>query len=95
MVNKLTIIKPTIMTRLDFYSVLPHEIYERAYRNTGKDMLKITCSSMSDALSGGFVWAESKEGLEFWKYVIQTTWQYEDNLQKALQIIKDGNAIQS
>ena len=50
---------------------------------------------MSDALSGGFVWAESKEGLEFWKYVIQTTWQYEDNLQKALQIIKDGNAIQS
>jgi hypothetical protein len=83
------------MTRLDFYSVLPHEIYERAYRNTGKDMLKITCSSMSDALSGGFEWAESNEGFEFWQYVIQATWQYEDNLQKALQLIKDGHAIQS
>jgi len=50
---------------------------------------------MSDALSGGFEWAESNEGFEFWQYVIQATWQYEDNLQKALQLIKDGHAIQS
>lgn len=83
------------MTRFEFYKTLPHNIFLRAFRNTDKDMLMMTCASLGDAISGGFEWDESREGFQFWKHVVESVWRMEEDLQKALQLINDGHAIQS
>jgi hypothetical protein len=57
------------MKRKDYYNLLPTEIREKAYANTDEGMLNLEIENVIAAISGGFFWATSPEGGDYWTSV--------------------------
>jgi hypothetical protein len=53
-------------TRKEWFETLPEPYNVEAIRNTKQIALNNVCHSLKEAIYCGFVWSESKEGLEYW-----------------------------
>lgn len=63
----------------EWYNKLPQQIKKEAIKNTPKKELKLKASCLSDAIQGGFVWTDTKQGYKFWDSVYVISEYFENN----------------
>ena len=65
-------------TREQWFSLLPHDIRDKANNNTikqyGEEGLKKKDNTFSESLESAFVWIDTEEGFLFWNEINDKSW---------------------